>query len=363
MSRHQRILIVDDHPTNIALLEDILGEEYVLAAATSGEEALALVSPFQPDLILLDIMMPGVNGYETCRRLREMPAFRHVKILMVSAKARVEDRLRGYEVGADDYITKPFDEEELLAKVQVYLRLKSVEEVDQLKSNLLAMLSHKTLTPLHGVLAPLNTLLDEETLDAAERQELLQMAIDSAAVLAELVEKITDLSAMKTGTWPFHFFAMDLSEVVTSAIQSVAVLAEARQVTMHIDVPATAPMSLDAQCMVEALSTLLENAIQLSREGGEVAITISPQEDHYDILVEDQGEGMATDMIAQLYDGLGWANGSASPDRQGLKLALARQIIFAHNGLLKIESMQGVGTTYSLSLPFSLATEPQHAHV
>ncbi len=150
MSRHQRILIVDDHPTNIALLEDILGEEYVLAAATSGEEALALVSPFQPDLILLDIMMPGVNGYETCRRLREMPAFRHVKILMVSAKARVEDRLRGYEVGADDYITKPFDEEELLAKVQVYLRLKSVEEVDQLKSNLLAMLSHKTLTPLHG---------------------------------------------------------------------------------------------------------------------------------------------------------------------------------------------------------------------
>lgn len=362
MSRHQRILIVDDHPTNIALLEDILGEDYILATAISGEDALAIVTPFRPDLILLDIMMPGINGYETCRRLREMPALRHIKILMVSAKARVEERLHGYEVGADDYITKPFDEEELLAKVRVYLRLKSVEEIDQLKSHLLSLLSHKTLTPLHGILAPLNSLLDEDTLNTEERRELLQMARDSATSLTQLVDKITDLSAMKTGNWPFHFLPMDLSEVVASAIRNVTALAEERQITIQAELPPAAPLSLDPQRMVETMGTLLENAIQLGREGSCITVVMYPHEEHYEVCITDQGEGLAPDVLPQFYDGFGWGSGTGNADRQGLDLALARQIVFAHNGLLKIDSEQGVGNTYTVSLPFSLKTEREHAY-
>src|SRR6266705_2169784 len=126
---HNRILIVDDHPINVAILEEILGDDYPLQTATCGEEALAIAPDFQPALILLDIMMPGIGGYETCRRLRAHPALRYSKIIMVSARALVAERLQGYDVGADDYITKPFDEEELVAKVRVYLRLRSLEEV------------------------------------------------------------------------------------------------------------------------------------------------------------------------------------------------------------------------------------------
>src|SRR5438128_6009709 len=128
MRHNGKILIVDDNATNIAILEELLSDHYKLHSARSGEEALAALEEFRPDLILLDIMMPGIDGYETCRRIRANPARKNVKVIMVSAKAMVSERLKGYEAGADDYITKPFEEDELLAKVQVYLRLKSVEE-------------------------------------------------------------------------------------------------------------------------------------------------------------------------------------------------------------------------------------------
>lgn len=121
---YKRILIVDDQPEHLEILENVLGDDYEIATAASGEEALTLAKIFCPALILLDIIMPGLDGYETCRRLRGMPCLRHTKIIMVSAKAMVTERLPGDEAGADDYMTKSFDLEELREKIQVALRLR-----------------------------------------------------------------------------------------------------------------------------------------------------------------------------------------------------------------------------------------------
>ncbi|MGE3536680.1 MAG: response regulator [Candidatus Tectimicrobiota bacterium] len=137
MQQQSRILLVDDSRTNLAILQEILGDHYTLQTAKCGEDALALAPDFQPDLVLLDIMMPGIGGYETCRRLRLHPTLRHTRIILVSARAMISERLEGYEAGADDYITKPFDDEELLAKIRVYLRLQAVEQVQQFTSNVL----------------------------------------------------------------------------------------------------------------------------------------------------------------------------------------------------------------------------------
>jgi len=127
MNTQNKILIVDDNATNIAILEETLADLYGLKAAKSGEEALAVAEDFRPDMILLDVMMPGIDGFETCRRIRANPVLNHVRIILVSGKTQVSERLKGYEAGADDYITKPFEEEELLAKVRVYLRLKPID--------------------------------------------------------------------------------------------------------------------------------------------------------------------------------------------------------------------------------------------
>lgn len=210
MSPKGKILIVDDNSTNIEILEEYLEVDYELAIATSGEEALQKAPAFQPALILLDIMMPGIDGYEVCRRIRAHPQLRQAKIIMVSAKAMLTERLEGYAAGADDYITKPFDEEELLAKVRVYLRLKAAEASDQLKGGLLALLGHKACTPLTGIISPVEMLLENEDMDLENQRALLKLAYNSAKKLQSLFEKALLLSEIKVGKTPLRLESTDL---------------------------------------------------------------------------------------------------------------------------------------------------------
>lgn len=140
MKKDGKILFVDDNEVNLAILDEVLEDHYEIERASSGEECLEQASRFRPDVVLLDVMMPGLDGYETCRRLRQDCELQNTKIIMVSAKAMVSERLAGYAAGADDYITKPFDDEELLSKVRVYMRLKSVEEANREKAEINAQL-------------------------------------------------------------------------------------------------------------------------------------------------------------------------------------------------------------------------------
>ena len=118
----KKILTVDDESLNNEIVQEILGYDYDVKTATTSDEALKIALDFQPDLILLDIMMPGMDGYEVCRRLRANAAFRDTTIIMVSAKETIEDKVKGYEVGASDYISKPFTEESLRESVAFFLR-------------------------------------------------------------------------------------------------------------------------------------------------------------------------------------------------------------------------------------------------
>ncbi len=117
-----RVMLIDDSSTNIKILRKILKDDYTLEVAQNGKEALEKFNAFKPDLILLDIIMPEVSGYDVCKEIRSIEKFRSVKIIMVSAKNRADDRIMAYEAGADDYITKPFNKEELKAKVRVFMR-------------------------------------------------------------------------------------------------------------------------------------------------------------------------------------------------------------------------------------------------
>jgi len=120
----RKILIVDDNEINVGILKELLEEQYVLATVSSGQQCLEKIDRLKPDIVLLDIIMPGMDGYETCRRIKADPRTETTHIILVSSKTSVESRLKGYEVGADDYITKPFDNDELLAKIKVQIRLR-----------------------------------------------------------------------------------------------------------------------------------------------------------------------------------------------------------------------------------------------
>jgi putative two-component system response regulator len=128
-----RVLAVDDNATNLVVLEEMLGDSHFVKTAENGEDALRIADEFLPDLVLLDLMMPGIDGYETCRRLRRKPQLGHTKVFMVSARSEPEDRLLGYEAGIDDYIAKPILEEELLAKIRVAQRLRTGQDVEKVE--------------------------------------------------------------------------------------------------------------------------------------------------------------------------------------------------------------------------------------
>jgi DNA-binding response OmpR family regulator len=135
MQTQAKILAVDDDSNNIAILEELLSNDHFdLKITSNGEQALQLARELQPDIILLDIMMPGMDGYEVCRRLREHPTLKETKILMLSARAMNSEKLKGYRAGADDYITKPFDGDEFLERVRIHLRPKNIEQADPLTS-------------------------------------------------------------------------------------------------------------------------------------------------------------------------------------------------------------------------------------
>ncbi|GAB5440698.1 MAG: hypothetical protein Fues2KO_10470 [Fuerstiella sp.] len=195
----ERILIVDDNPVNCAICEEILRDDYRLCVAGSGQEALRAAERFLPDLVLLDVMMPDLDGFAVCRQLRKSSRG-WTKIIMLSARAQTESRLAGYSAGADDYLTKPFDEEELQAKVRVHLRLRHAEEINELKDGLLKVLQHGNRTPMAGLLGGVDVLdLVGKDLSTAECREHLKSIHRSARRLQSWLASGEQLIALKTG--------------------------------------------------------------------------------------------------------------------------------------------------------------------
>ncbi len=351
MVPRNKILVVDDNPTNIKIAKVVLGEAYHLATALTGEEALEIASDFRPDIILLDIMMPGIDGYEVCRQIRGNPALRHTKIIMVSAKAMVSERLEGYEAGADDYITKPYEEDELLAKVRVYMRLKSVEELDQLKSNVLSLVGHETRTPLTGIISPAEMLAADEEMDAEERKMLAQMVCRNARRLHTFFEKAMTLSAIKAGDVKFRFEETDLCEVVRNVVAELPSQAKEREVTIEQDLPEVSNAIIDCDRIKVVVTTLLDNAVRFSPPGGQVTVRACNEGSHVVLAVTDRGEGIDPDFLPHVLDDFTSADIAHHTEGQGLSLAIANQIVLAHSGTISIESTKGEETTFTVRLP------------
>jgi len=207
-----RILVVDDDFMNREIIAELIADDYDLAFAENGLEAIEVAEQFRPALVLLDIMMPGLNGYETCERLKKNHPF--TKVILVSAKALASERLRGYDVGADDYVTKPFDPPEFQAKIRVFLRLGFVEEIARKKSDLLVLLAHETRTPLSHILSCAEIL---ETQDVStEARELPRIIVEGALRLTEIFEKSMTLFGIESDLENTPTESLDMYELIST---------------------------------------------------------------------------------------------------------------------------------------------------
>lgn len=221
MCMRKKILAVDDDPINLTIMEELLGELYDLGTAQSGEEALELAEKLRPDLVLMDIAMPGADGYETCRRMRKRESLKHTKIVLVSAKAMVAERLRGYAAGADDYVTKPFDHAELLAKINVFLRLKSMEEMDTLKTEFLILMSHETRTPLTKLLLMAEMLAGEVPLPKEAWKHFASLIQETSEQLRELFDLGLQYCTLRAGQACFHAECFDAESALRATTEDL----------------------------------------------------------------------------------------------------------------------------------------------
>jgi two-component system sensor histidine kinase/response regulator len=352
-----KILAVDDDTIDIMTIERLLGEHYELRTSTTGQEALKIAADFRPDIILLDNMMPGLDGGQVCRQIRADKALRHTKIIMLSGKSMVSERIEAYEAGADDYITKPFNEEELLAKIRVYLRLKSVEEMDQFKTDVLTLLSHEARTPLNNIIAPAEMLMSEDEIDAEEKKLLIEMVHSAAGRLHRFFENVMLLSALKSGKCQFNSEPADLSEVVHEAVCDVVTSATDRKIKIEEKLKAGHTVCVDRQQIKRVITSILDNAIRFSPSGARVNVHITGDDESICVSVTDRGQGIEPEYLPHVFEELSDPDIDHHSKGQGLSLAIARQIVLQHNGTISAESEAGSGTTFKVRLPIKVPSE------
>jgi two-component system sensor histidine kinase/response regulator len=361
VSAADRILIVDDNPRNILILQHLLAD-FTLCCATTGEEALERAVQFEPHLVLLDIMLPGIDGYETCRRLRgDAQLTCTPKIIMVSARAMVNERLKGYEAGADDYVTKPFDQDELLAKVKVYLRLQSLEQFERLQGDLVTLLDEDTRTPIACLLSATDALrqLARPTVEAGE---LMSMIDGASRQLGGVIGKIVVLSSLRTATLKLDRRPADLSPLVSSVVEAARRSAEAKDVRLESTVCVSAPSDLDARLGELVLAPLLENAIRFTNPGGRVAVSVAPDPTTGEavVAIADDGCGMPASVFSGVTRGHIVADIRDDRRGSGLSLPAARLFVQAHGGRFEVTSAVGEGTRVTLRFP-AVAGKQQEA--
>lgn len=369
------ILIVDDNPANLDLLAQVLrASRYHVRAVPSGRLALesARISP--PELILLDIKMPEQDGYQVCRILKADEALREIPVIFISALDDAWDKVKAFQVGGADYLTKPFQTEEVLARVgyQVQLRraqrqlveyTRSLElanlkllEVDKLKQGLTAMLVHDLRSPLQGIALILDLYREEQQIPASMLQAAERSIQDMSALMNDLMEVFRGAGA----ELPVTFESVDLCEIIRQICNANLPVAASQKIRLDLELPSDLPaVQADQRLLARALGNLLGNAIKYTSPGGRVLVTAEEisgtgleQGLRWVALhVKDSGRGIPPEEIPFIFDPFHQVMATDASLGFGLGLTIVQRIMAAHKGRATVQSQLGIGTVFTLLFP------------
>ncbi len=375
---NHKILIVDDNPRNIQIVGNMLHEKDIqIAYATDASKALQMTAVNRYDLFLLDIMMPGMDGFELCRQLRSNKQHEHVPIIFLTAKTDSDSIIKGFSIGANDYVTKPFNSAELIARVETHLELydktlqlnefnkelenKVIERTKQLalanqqlkrlekaKSEFLALMSHELRNPLNGVIG-LTGLLQKTEL-SNEQQEYIGSLIEAASRLSTFSELALLITSLRSLNQEPDLYPTLIKYTIEVAIDNVSHNLKKQQLSIQKNFE-TPEMQLlvDAHLMLRCLEMVIENAIYHSPKGGIVTISLLQETELLDcICISNQGKGFDEEVL-QLFNDNKVGGQLLSNDGAGLLLAAIQLIMEVHNGFLQLfNNPEGEGATVKL---------------
>lgn len=366
--RHRKILVVDDDRLNIRILAGILkGEGYVLAEAGSGERALEAYPQFLPDLVLLDVMLPGIDGFETCRRLNKLYGDNCAPVIFITAKSESDDVVEGLGAGGVDYLPKPFKAKEVLARIRSHLQNRILAEqrkllVDQLsnanaaKNRFLGMAAHDLRNPLASIRG-LAEFLREGAVGplTVEQIDLIDTIHAASQSMLDLVNELLDVATIEAGELKIQREPHNLADLIARSVAMTNIEAAKKKTSVTFDTRGITPvLMLDAAKMRQVIDNLLSNAVKYSPPGSAITATIQSDPVHgtFGFAVQDQGPGIPDSERDKLFKD--FSRLSAQPTggekSTGLGLAICRKIVEAHGGTITAENLPVRGCEFRVLL-------------
>lgn len=363
--RQPSVLIVDDTPANIQVLGSMLKQEgYSVSVATSGQQGIDIAQKIRPDIILLDVNMPGMDGFEACKRLKAMNTTKDIPIIFLTAQADIGSITEGFSLGAVDYVTKPFDSVELLVRIRTHIELKrnrealveakdEAERATQLKDKFVALVAHDVRSPFSSIIGFLKVMENDKSVILHDKhREITKRLIRAGEDMIGMVDQLLDISSLQTGRITPKPTFFDARQLAIRAINNLENLADAKHILIINDLPSSMRVRADYRLFSEVLNNLISNAIKFTRSGGEITL-FCPEGKNNVVAVKDNGVGIPLDILPDIFkqEVKTTSLGTAGEKGTGLGLPFCHEIMKIHGGNLMVESTIDKGTIFYAELP------------
>lgn len=362
-----KILIVDDVMSNVLLLKVLLtNEKFQIATASNGRQALDQVTKEKPDLVLLDVMMPDMSGFEVSQQLKANPETAEIPIIFLTALNSTADIVKGFQVGGNDFISKPFNKEELIIRVTHQISLIAakriiVAQTEELRKTIIgrdklySVIAHDLRSPMGSIKMVLNMLilnLPSDTI-GPEMYELLTMANQTTEDVFSLLDNLLKWTKSQIGKLKVVYQDIDMVEVTEGVIEIFSMVAELKKISIRLETPSKLDVHADIDMIKTVIRNLLSNAIKFSNEATEILVTVQEQEGMAVVSVKDSGCGIDEENQKKLLhtDTHFSTFGTNNEEGSGLGLLLCQDFVIKNGGKLWFFSVKNEGSTFYFSIP------------
>ncbi|OGP47382.1 MAG: hypothetical protein A3K30_04925 [Deltaproteobacteria bacterium RBG_13_51_10] len=367
MNQTGRVLVVDDEESNRELLRVILeAQGHQVFVAVNGIEGLERVVEDRPDVVLLDVLMPKMNGNDVCRQLKGSPQTASIPVILISGLRTREDMLKGIEAGANDFLSKPVDTRDVLLRVRNAIYTKRLfdqleesyhrlRELEALRDNLTHMIVHDLRNPLTGIQASLQLMQLRMRMDNKldpNTVENLDLAFKLTKTLAAMISSLLDISKLEAGKMSLNLRPGDLRTVTQEALQALSSTEEHERVILEESSQAVeAPF--DRDMIQRVIANLVGNAIKFTPREGKIGITVKREGDQAQVAVTDTGPGISPEYQEKIFEKFGQVEAAQVGQNRstGLGLTFCKLAVEAHGGKIMVESRVGEGSTFRFWLP------------
>jgi signal transduction histidine kinase len=355
------ILVAEDIAKNMEVVCNILRKAgYRPAMAGNGRQALKMVSNVKPDLILLDIMMPEMDGFEACRHLKKDPETKDIPVIFLTAKTDTIDIVKGFKLGAEDYITKPFKGAELLSRIKTHLELKfsreALKELNATKDKFFSIIAHDLKDPLQFLLLSADSLYNRyDSFDETKRKDYIHRFHNSSQQLSALLENLLVWARSQSGSIKTKPGKIDIRDLAAESIDLLKGNAQKKDIELSSQIGPGIFAFADKNMIRTVLRNLISNAVKYTPPGGKVKVNASTsiKGDRLEISVSDTGVGINEQDITGLFsiDVKKSTRGTDNEKGTGLGLILCKEFVEKNNGSISVTSTPGKGSCFTFTLP------------